>query len=420
MDNLQFLHSKIAHYIKLNWKKSFNEPTGQLHFKFLDPAAAYRTQLWDWDSYFCSVALADVYDDTALYTEGCVRNFLSYARADGSIPYMINAGCNKMEALPELNLKERGKECDLNSIKPLLAQMLLLSFKKTNNSEFVRESYGKLQKHINHWEKTQQAANKLFVWRSCRGSGTDNHPALYGRPLNSSAGVELNSFMYLEYMAMAEIASICGFENDSARYENKAKMLADAVNEHMWDNIDGLYYHLDMSSSKPPTAHQEISWDVPMKFRTWTCFAPMYANFAPRDYADRMVREHIINSGEFWSDYGIRTLAKNEKAYNTEEMSNPSNWQGPIWIVSNYIIFKGLINYGYNDIAKKLCENLLSNLYNDIMKNGAMHEYYNPENGSSNINLGFMNWNALAGIMVPELKNSLKKAGSSENEIENL
>ena len=49
-----------------------------------------------------------------------------------------------------------------------------------------------------------------------------------------------------------------------------------------------------------------------------------------------------------------------------------------------------------------------------------MHEYYNPENGSSNINLGFMNWNALAGIMVPELKNSLKKAGSSENEIENL
>ena len=133
-----------------------------------------------------------------------------------------------------------------------------------------------------------------------------------------------------------------------------------------------------------------------------------------------MVREHIINSGEFWSEYGIRTLAKNEKVYNTEETTNPSNWQGPIWIVSNYIIFKGLINYGYNDIAKKLCKNLLSNLYNDITKNGAMHEYYNPENGSSNINLGFMNWNALAGIMVPELKNSLKKAGSSENEIKNL
>ncbi len=420
MDNLEFLHSKIAEYIKLNWKKSFNEPTGQLHFKFLDPAAAYRAQLWDWDSYFCSVALADVYDDTAEYTQGCVSNFLYYSRSDGSIPYMINAGCNKMEALPELNLKERGKECDFNSIKPLLAQMLLLSFKKTNNVDFLNKSYEKLKKHIKHWEDTQQAGNKLFLWRSYRGSGTDNHPALYGRPLNSCAGVELNSFMYLEYIAMAEIADRCGFKNDCAEYKNKALELAEAINTHMWDSIDGLYYHLDMTSSKPPLAHQDILWDIPLKFRTWTCFTPMYAKIAPNDYADRMVKEHIVNTDEFWCDCGIRTLAKNEKVYNTAETSNPSNWQGPVWIVSTYIVFKGLINYGYNDIAKKLCENLLLNLYNDIKQNGAMHEYYNPETGKSNINLGFMNWNALAGIMVPELKNALKTAGSNENENKNV
>ena len=130
----------------------------------------------------------------------------------------------------------------------------------------------------------------------------------------------------------------------------------------------------------------------------------MYAGIAPKEYADRMVAEHIMNENEFWSDYGVRTLAKNEPMYTTAETSNPSNWQGPIWIVSSYIIYKGLLNYGYVNEAKRLCENLLANLIRDIEENGAMHEYYNPETGKSNINLGFMNWNALAGIMADELE----------------
>lgn len=88
-------------------------------------------------------------------------------------------------------------------------------------------------------------------------------------------------------------------------------------------------------------------------------------------------------------------MAKNEPAYNTAETSNPSNWQGPIWIISTYIVFKGLLNYGYINEAIKIAENTLKNLYRDICENGAIHEYYNPETGKNDINLGFMNWNAL-------------------------
>jgi len=27
--------------------------------------------------------------------------------------------------------------------------------------------------------------------------------------------------------------------------------------------------------------------------------------------------------------------------------NNPSNWLGPIWLVANYVVFRGLLNYGY-------------------------------------------------------------------------
>ena len=389
----------IKNFIKDNWRSSMKEPCGILKYKFLDPAAVYRAQLWDWDSYFCGRALIDVYDDTAEYVKGCALNFLDHIRIDGSIPYMINNQEAECAALPKISREPRTEKSDINSIKPLLAQMVILANSKIKEQDWIKENFYKLKEHIAHWEATQQMPNGLFVWRSYRGSGTDNHPAIYGRPLNSSAGVELNCLMYKEYLAMAEISEICGDKDSAEIYRNKSETLAKAINDYMWDEIDGLYYHLDMQSQKPPLAHQEISWNIPLKFRTWTCFMPMWAGIAPEDRVERMVREHLMNPNEFFSDFGLRTLAKNEPAYSTVETSNPSNWQGPVWIVSTYLMFMGLWNYGYIEEARRVADNLISHLCKDLNENGLLHEYYNPETGESNINPGFMNWNALAGVM---------------------
>lgn len=405
MDKLLQMHNKLTNFIKDNWRGSFNEPCGMLKHKFIDPAANYRGQLWDWDSFFCGLALMDVYEDTAEYVRGCVMNFCDNMCADGSVPYMIEVG-PKTEfsyAVPKLEKQGRGSDADVNSIKPLLAQMAFMASRKFSDNSWLKDIYGALQMHIRHWEDTQKVSNGLFVWRSYRGSGTDNHPALYGRPLNSSAGVELNCFMYKEYLAMAEISKMCSEHKMANIYANMANELAEKINLHMWDNIDGLYYNLDVLSAKPKLALQDVTWDVPLKFRAWTCFMPLWAGIADKEKAERMIKEHLMNRDEFWSDYGIRTLAKNEKMYSVTEMANPSNWQGPVWIVSTYLVFEGALNYGYFDVAKDIATNLISNMVNDIDKNGFLHEYYNPETGFSSIGPGFMNWNALAGLMVPHL-----------------
>lgn len=338
--------NELKDYIYQHWRACLKEPVGALHHKFLDPAAsAYCDQQWDWDSYFCGLALIDVYEDTAEYIKGCALNFLEYMRLDGSIPYVIQAEQKGLGLLPTVGESRRSPE--INSMKPLLAQMALLSCKHREDTAFLESVYPKLKRHIEHWEQTQLHENGLFIWANYRGSGTDNHPAIYGRPLNATAGVELNTFMVMEYMAMREIAEQCAQEKDARQYREKAQTLSEQINRHMWDPIDGLYYHLDVLSKKPKLATQEITWDVPLKFRTWTCFMPMYAGVALPEYAERMVKEHLINPDEFWSEYGVRTLAKNEKMYSTAETSNPSNWQGPIWILPTYLIYCGLMNYGY-------------------------------------------------------------------------
>lgn len=275
----------------------------------------------------------------------------------------------------------------------------VMAAQKLGDIDWLKSIFPKLKLHIKHWEDTQLTDKGLFVWRSMRGGGTDNHPALYGRPLNSAAGSDLNSYFCMEYLAMAKIASLSGNAEDEKIYRRKSEKLADAVNENMYDPIDGMYYYLDMLSQKPPTATAPVNWNVPLKFKMWTGFAPLYAKIAPENYAKRAIEEHLLNPNEFWSDYGLRSMAKNEPIYNTVESSNPSNWQGPIWVVSTYIMYKSLLNYGYEKEAKKCVQNLVNTLYYDYENFGAFHEYWNPETGKSNIKLGFMNWNALIGIM---------------------
>lgn len=258
MDELLNLHGIIREYIYNNWKQSLNEPRGELNYKFLDPAANHRGQLWDWDSFFCGMSLLNTYENTYEYIQGCVMDFMEQQRCDGSIPYMVNVSDQIMEAEPE-KIVIRSKNSELNSIKPLLAQMVMLVREKCSDTCWIRQIYSKLKRYIRHWENTQLFNNGLFVWRSYRGSGTDNHPALYGRPSDSSAGVDLNCLMYSEYTAMSEIAAICCEKGDSADYLHKAQLLSEAINKHMWDPIDKMYYHLDVLSQKPRLARQTIS-----------------------------------------------------------------------------------------------------------------------------------------------------------------
>lgn len=300
MDNLELMHKKIQDFVKSNWKKSFNEPQGVLKHKFLEPAAVYRAQLWDWDSYFCGLALLDVYENTAEYLKGCCLNFLDYQRNDGSVPYMINVASD-MEALPELDIFIRDEKCDINSVKPLLAQMVLCVHKKNGETEWIENIFGKLKKHIKHWEDTQQCKNGLFVWRSYRGSGTDNHPALYGRPLNSSAGVELNCFMYMEYKAMSEISKLCGDIPSCGMYREKAEKLARAINENMWDPIDGFdapeYAVYEHYSKEFKILKKGESFDISLnsdeEYKLYI-FAPIKDGFAAIGRIDKFISPKTI------------------------------------------------------------------------------------------------------------------------------
>ncbi len=109
-----------------------------------------------------------------------------------------------------------------------------------------------------------------------------------------------------------------------------------------------------------------------------------------------MVKENLMDSNAFWAPFGVRSLSKYEKMYCIKASGNPSCWLGPIWGISNYMVFKGLVKYGFFDEAKELGEKTVKLLENDITASGELHEYYDPESGAPIMNPGFQNWNLLS------------------------
>jgi len=93
-----------------------------------------------------------------------------------------------------------------------------------------------------------------------------------------------------------------------------------------------------------------------------------------------------------------------EKMYNVRASGAPSSWLGPIWGVSNYLTFRGLVKYGFESDAKELAEKTITLFGNDVERFGALHEYYQPENGEPILNKGFQNWNYLVLNMIAWLE----------------
>jgi len=117
-----------------------------------------------------------------------------------------------------------------------------------------------------------------------------------------------------------------------------------------------------------------------------------------------LLKEHYLNKKTFFAPFGVRTLSKMEKMYAIIKSGNPSCWLGPIWGISNYMVFDGLVQYGFVHEAKDLAEKTITMFGRDIEKNGEMHEYYDPETGEGVNNPGFQNWNLLSLNMVQWLR----------------
>jgi putative isomerase len=216
--------------------------------------------------------------------------------------------------------------------------------------------------------------------------------------------------MYKELMAMSYLATCLQMDEIARQFSSEAERVKLAVQRHCWDPRDGFYYSVDlnllpvekpeMEGLEPGKLYLHVgqprTYDcLIQRFSVWSGFLAMWAGIATPEQAQRMVENYYRDEASFNAPAGVRTLSPLEKMYDVRASGNPSSWQGPVWINANYLVFRGLVNYGFLEDARELAEKTILLLGRDYERFGALHEYYLPENGEPVLNKGFQNWNLL-------------------------
>ncbi len=398
-------------------KGMYREAGGALKYPFLAPGSnQYLDMLWDWDSWLSDVALRQILlekgsdrdrREALQYERGCVLNALSYGGMDGWIPIWIERDAPSRE-----EMLRRRNPWKSNMHKPTLAQHAAFIVRNTEgDAEWLREDFYTLQAFVSKYLNFHRhRATGLLYWETDEAIGVDNDPSTFYRPHGSSGSIFLNALMYKELLAMEYLAGCLRMPDIAARYRKEADDLLAAVREHCWDPRDSFYYSVDLNLL--PVEKPDIEGLAPgdlylhvgqprtydcliQRFSVWSGFMALWAGIATPEQAAEIVERQFRDTRSFNAAAGIRTLSPLEKMYDTRASGNPSSWQGPIWINVNYLVFRGLVRYGFTEEARELAEKTILLLGRDYERFGALHEYYLPDNGEPVLNKGFQNWNLL-------------------------
>lgn len=352
-----------------------NEQTGYLYYT----GYAYAT-LYDWDQYF--EGLLQLYMGWGTnYLRNTVKIFLEYEEENGFTKRAIN----------NFPIVGENSEEDHEMVKPFLSQITRLCLKYDGHLDWLTEEYhDRLKKSLDYWLYERDSNhNNLSRWRSSIETGMDDQHERGGIWRSDyDEGVDLNTYLYQECLAYAEICESRGDLARAEEYRETAKIRREAVLS-MWDEEDGYFYDRDERD------------DSVTKVKSISGLLPMWAGMISKEQAERLVREHITNPGEFWRGYPMPTLAGTEPGYSPLQLPGDigCNWRANTWMPTNYMMMHGLMLYGYKEEALVLAESSMN-----LIKKSGHREYFITESGEGLGQEVFWGWTLLAYFMKAELE----------------
>jgi putative isomerase len=346
--------------------------------------------LFVWDNFFAAT-LAATYDHGLAYVNA--METLNDATPEGFPPNFSRA--------------QDWKSLD-RSQPPIGSMTVLALYKQFHDRWFLEDAYPRLLRWNEWWPKHREVQGYLVYgsgtydapWRQAEQtvntlqaakyeSGLDNSPMYDGATYDPEthhmllADVGLMSYYVVDCDALADIALELGNTDDAAVLRKRAEHYR-SVLRTLWDQKTGAFLNKDLR-----TGHfsSRISPNI---------FYPMLAKAATPEQAKRLVDEHLLNHNEFWGDWVIPSIAKNDPAFHDQDY-----WRGRIWAPMNFLVYLGLRNYDFPEVRRELARKSFDLLMEEWRTSGHIHENYNGITGKGDDvpnSDRFYHWGALLGL----------------------
>jgi hypothetical protein len=375
--------------------------------------------LFEWDNYFAGYMAAVTADFSALAADPslgedrfAIAKALAYANAvemtreiteNGLVPNFATVnGCSSRD----------------RSEPPVGALICRELYRLFGEKWFLEEVYPSLLRWNRWWDEKRSLAaeylqpEKLLCWGSdpyepvlntslelehvnarqggAWESGLDNLPVYDDVPFDPDLHLllihdaGLNGLYVEDCEALAEMALALGRAEEvkelSARAERYRCSLA-----WLWDETSGIYRNRYTQSG-------EFSQRLAP-----TSFYPLLAQALTPEQAERMIHEHFYNPKEFWGEYLIPSISRDDPAY-PEQLY----WRGRIWGPMNLLTYFSLKKYpSLAQACKDMAEKSVKLLMKEWLEHGHIHENYNCDTGEgcdSPHSDAFYHWGGLLGI----------------------
>jgi hypothetical protein len=199
-----------------------------------------------------------------------------------------------------------GKTADyglnINDNTPLLILALWHHYTATGDDDFLHEIYPSAVKAARYI--LSQRNEQGLVW--CTATGTSDWGIIGWRNVIknyrlSGATTEVNSECYAALQTTSRMARVLGKHDESAEFEACAQALKEAINAHLYNPENGLYY-LNIDIDGRPRS--DITSDLVF---------PVMFGVADQATAARIISR--LSSRDFWTSGGMRTTPRDAPNY---------------------------------------------------------------------------------------------------------
>ncbi len=315
--------------------------------------------IWNWDSAFHAIGIS--HWDMALAEEQ-ILGFIPFQLENGMYIDMI---------------RRSGKKNEISTKPPVMAWAAAELYKTSGNLSFVEKVYESLCKNEAFWRR-ERFYKGLFHYGADMNlvkfedldlyvkyeSGWDNSPR-WDKPCSDYDPIDLNCFAVMMYRGLVTLAGALGKAEDAKDFREKERVLTEKILTSLWNEELAVY-----------TDRNRFTGEM-SPVLTPASFMPLYIGIAPSDRA-KALAVYAADPETFYP--GMPTVSYDNPAFSLDY------WRGNTWLNVAYFAAKGLLDYGYIETARGICETILGWVERD---GDCIHENYDSKTGKGLYNSRF-------------------------------
>ena len=350
--------------------------------------------LFCWDNFFAGF-MASLGNKELAYSN--LREILNEQTKDGFVPNFAYA---------------TGQVSADRSQPPVGSAMLLETYRRFGDKWLLEEMYDGLFEWNSWFEEHRMNESGALCWGSeaipvlygnrwekdgvhdrfgaALESGLDNSPMYDDIPFNAETNrleledVGLTGLYILDCRSLMQLAELLGKKEDVQVLKERMERACDGLDQ-LWDEEKGFYYNRRTDTG-------EFSYRIsPTNF---------YALFSPRVSVDRQRRiadEHYYNNEEFYGDWMLPAIARNDSAFYEQDY-----WRGRVWAPLNFLVYLALTGTKLEDVRHDLAEKSATLFMKEWKEHRHVHENYSAITGEgcdSGNSDKFYHWGALLCVI---------------------